>query len=188
MSLPWTLRWMQCIHDFWGMWPEEPVESDISFAEKSAMKGEASEACSKCLPHSPGLEVRQSTLPGAGLGLFTTRLYQDTDHICTYSGTVLSLRQFLLTTDKRYVMGGFGLNHHVDAKDHPEVLARYINDNRPDLRNCRMMKDVNLKQAKVIAIQEIPPGTELFASYGQRYWRATGAPWELSPLPLPPQY
>ena len=92
MSLPWTLRWMQCIHDFWGMWPEEPVESDISFAEKSAMKGEASEACSKCLPHSPGLEVRQSTLPGAGLGLFTTRLYQDTDHICTYSGTVLSLR------------------------------------------------------------------------------------------------
>ena len=31
--------------------------------------------------------------------------------------------------DRDYVMGGFGLNVHVDASQHKDVLARYINDN-----------------------------------------------------------
>ena len=91
MSLPWALRWMQCTHDFWGRWHEEPVEIVSSIAE-TTVKGDPYESCSKCSAQSPGLEVRESTLPGAGLGLFTTRLYKDTDHICTYSGTVLSLK------------------------------------------------------------------------------------------------
>lgn len=38
------------------------------------------------------------------------------DVLCVYRGTPLTLRQFLATYNRDYVMGGFGLNVHVDAR------------------------------------------------------------------------
>ena len=74
--------------------------------------------------------------------------------------------------DKTYLMGGFGINCHIDAKDHPEVLGRYINDARdPDLQNSKFVKLKSAKKALVVALREIQPGEEIFASYGSVYWR-----------------
>ena len=92
--------------------------------------------------------------------------------ICVYSGTVLTLVQLMHTADRDYVMGGFGLNAHVDARDHPHVLARYINDNfAPGARNARFVKLRQHRRALVVALRDIAAGEELFVDYGEVHWK-----------------
>ncbi|CEM26558.1 unnamed protein product [Vitrella brassicaformis CCMP3155] len=106
------------------------------------------------------------------MGLFACKAFRRGEVLCEYSGTVLTLRQLLQQRDRTYVMGGFGLNAHIDAGPHPEVLARYINDNFDKSKiNVRFNKLKTLKRAEVIALRAIEPGEELYASYGQVYWR-----------------
>eukprot|EP00668_Euglena_longa_P036436 GGOE01046833.1.p1 GENE.GGOE01046833.1~~GGOE01046833.1.p1 ORF type:complete len:197 (+),score=39.76 GGOE01046833.1:273-863(+) len=122
-------------------------------------------------PHT--LEVRDSLIEGAGQGLFVTQPFHRGDVLCVYRGTPLTLRQFLVTYNRDYVMGGFGLNVHVDARPHPEVLARYINDNfAANSRNVAFVKLRGFPEALVVALRHIAPGEELYASYGEVYWRA----------------
>uniref|UniRef100_A0A0G4GDC7 SET domain-containing protein n=1 Tax=Chromera velia CCMP2878 TaxID=1169474 RepID=A0A0G4GDC7_9ALVE len=124
------------------------------------------------------LEVKDSSIPGAGQGLFLREVEEDEgakkgDVLCEYTGTHLTLLQFLRTKDRTYVMGGFGLNCHIDAGPHKNVLARYINDNFDSEKlNCKFVKLKSEKKALVVALRDIAPGEELFASYGQVYWRA----------------
>jgi len=119
-----------------------------------------------------GLEVRESLIPGAGRGLFVTRPFFEGELVCVYSGTPVPLTSLLrgeVNTD--YVMGGFGV-YSIDASDHLEVLARYVNDNLE--QECRNAKFVKLKQerrALVLATRNLAPGEEIYAAYGEGYWR-----------------
>ena len=116
--------------------------------------------------------VKESTIPGAGQGLFATAAINKGDILCEYTGTELTLLQTIRLKDKTYLMGGFGLNCHIDAKDHPDVLARYINDARdPLLQNTKFVKLKSEKKALVVALRDISAGEEIFASYGSVYWR-----------------
>lgn len=80
------------------------------------------------------------------------------------------------------MMGGFGLNVHIDARPHLGVLARYINDNFDGSKiNSRFQKFKNLKYARVIATRKIEANEEIFASYGRLYWegkKSTSPPTE----------
>ena len=126
-----------------------------------------------------GLVVRPSIIPNAGRGLFAGRRFEEGELLCVYRGKRISLPALLKMTLKArdYVMGGFGLNCHLDAADRPDVLARYINDDfsRPGSSNVRFVK---LKRhelaALVIATRDICAGEEIYASYGEGYWRARG--------------
>ena len=121
---------------------------------------------------SDSLEVRTSLIPGAGNGLFALKDYEPNDILCEYTGSRLTLLQTMRLKDKTYLMGGFGLNCHIDAKDHPDVLARYINDARDEARqNAKFVKLKVAKKAQVVAIQPIKAGDEIYASYGPVYWR-----------------
>ena len=75
-----------------------------------------------------GLEVKPSTVPAAGQGLFAARSFPADELVCVYSGTSVSLAEALRRkaagVHGDYVMSGFGLNWRVDAGDHPEVMAR----------------------------------------------------------------
>jgi len=92
--------------------------------------------------------------------------------------------------DLTYVMGGFGL-FSIDAS--PHCVARYINDkfevviegeggpdiqrstrSRRSLANVEFVKSKKVMKAVVIAKRDIEPGEELFADYGDGYWRARG--------------
>ncbi|CBJ33015.1 conserved unknown protein [Ectocarpus siliculosus] len=60
---------------------------------------------------------------------------------------------------------------YVDALDHPEVMARYINDCRNSwLYNVAFRKLPQESKALVVALKDIQPGQEIFVDYGRWYW------------------
>ena len=78
---------------------------------------------------------------------------------------------------KDYVMA-LHFNVHVDAANHPGYLARYINDNLTDggrHRNVRFVKDPARRSATVMATRDLRAGEELYAEYGDGYWRRRGS-------------
>jgi len=104
--------------------------------------------------------------------LFATAPIPNGSVICEYRGTELTLLQTIRLKDKTYLMGGFGINCHIDAKNHPEVLARFINDARNEnTQNSKFLKIKEEKKALVVALRDIRPDEEIYASYGNVYWR-----------------
>ena len=122
---------------------------------------------------SDALHVRPSRIHGAGMGLFCGRSFNSGELLCVYSGTEMSLRDAMKCDDTSYVMGGFGLNVHINAKHHPNVLARYINDNFDRSKiNCVFVKLKRERKALVVAARSLYCGEELYAEYGQGYWKS----------------
>ncbi len=138
------------------------------------------EACVASTRDGP-LRVQPSLIPGAGLGLFTAKdvLAGTVLAGCSYGGDVLTFaRARALPPDaKDYVMA-LHFNVHVDAANHPGYLARYINDNLTDggrHRNVRFVKDPARRSATVMATRDLRAGEELYAEYGDGYWRRRGS-------------
>ena len=126
-----------------------------------------------------GLDVRPSQVPGAGDGLWTTRAFAAGEVLCEYRGRVLSLAAVLRMSvrERDYVMGGFGLNAHVDGRLDPNMLGRYVNDHGDaSMLNAEFHKLQPERRALVRALRPLVAGEEVFASYGEGYWRARGAP------------
>jgi hypothetical protein len=100
--------------------------------------------------------VGESKIKSAGLGLFARKEFQPGETICEYTGRVLSLLEVIKAVDRRYIMGGFGFNTHIDAKDCPESLGRYINDPlNPEFVNARFVKLKQQRKALVVATKLI---------------------------------
>jgi SET domain-containing protein len=119
------------------------------------------------------LFVADSAIEKAGQGLFTDEFIEKDSVICEYTGTQLSLLQTMRLQDKTYLMGGFGLNCHIDAKDHLDVKARYINDARDEkLQNAEFVKMKIQRKALVVSLRDIAAGEEIYCSYGSVYWRS----------------
>lgn len=114
------------------------------------------------------VEVRSSTLPNAGMGLFALRRFEIMDVICAYAGTELSTLEAVRLPNKEYLMR-IGPQIYVDAASDETVVARYINDSRR-CWNARFVKLPEHKRADVVAIEVINPGDEIFADYGTWYW------------------
>lgn len=124
-----------------------------------------------------GLDVRESRIPGAGQGLFVTRRFAKGTVLAEYRGDVLSLAKVLKMSvaDRDYVMGGFGLNVHIDARRDLNVLGRYVNDNQDASQlNAEFVKLREERKALVTALRDIEAGEEVYASYGEGYWRVRG--------------
>ncbi|KYK63126.1 SET domain protein [Toxoplasma gondii TgCatPRC2] len=52
------------------------------------------------------------------------------------------------------------------------VLARYINDNaKKEKLNARFVKDKERRRVFVQALRDLEAGEEIYASYGEGYWR-----------------
>ena len=63
----------------------------------------------------------------------------------------------------------------MDAKFAYDAPARYVNDNfDPKRINARFDKDKKRRRARLIALRPIARGEEVYASYGETYWRARG--------------
>ena len=121
------------------------------------------------------LRVAPSTIEGAGEGLFATQAIAATETIGFYRGEVLTLREALQLKDRDYLMGGFGPNAHVDARDAFAMPGRYVNDAFDASRlNARFDKSKATRSARVVALRDIVEGEEIFASYGRSYWTARG--------------
>ena len=128
------------------------------------------------------LVVKLSLVPNAGEGLFTSAPIQKGTIVCEYKGTTLRTAEAMRLGDHNYLMR-LGSQCFVDAREHMEVLARYINDHRnPSLYNVRLVKQPEQQRALVIATKSILAGDELYVDYGRWYW--AGFPVKPSKLPL----
>ncbi len=125
-----------------------------------------------------GIEVRRSTVEGAGLGLFAVRAFAAGDVVCVYTGVILTAAEI-------GEMEGFGehwplrFQYVMDigadgvCVDIPEngLPARFINDNRDRSKiNIRYVKQERLLLVELVATCDIAPGEELFVDYGPQYW------------------
>ena len=129
------------------------------------------------------LSVKQSNLgPEVGDGLFAAKpIFGPGVHLCDYTGTYYNTKDAMAKQNHSYLMR-LGSQTYVDALDHLDVLARFINDCRnPALHNVKFVKVPGLCKAKVVTLRPILEGEELYVDYGKWYWAGfPGKPKKLS--------
>lgn len=86
-----------------------------------------------CTQHAKdllGVEVRESTIRGAGLGLFATRPFKKKEMICEYAPNALpfSIRQYRIPVFSLYYIRSDDEKQGIDAWDPHSGFGRYIND------------------------------------------------------------
>lgn len=119
------------------------------------------------------LFVKDSTIPGAGKGLFTKEAIPKGTRIVEYKGRKTTWKEagndptnFYLYTINR--------NHVIDARRTLSALARYANDARGLTRikgitnNCVYANDGY--RAFIESVKPIPAGAEIFVDYTKEYW------------------
>ena len=120
------------------------------------------------------LFLKKSSLPGAGMGLFTKYDIPKNQLIVEYKGRrVLWKKVKHLDGYNAYL---FKLNrvYAIDAKPYIKSFARYANDARGfskilGLRNnCEYV--VKNNSCYISSIRKINKGEELFIPYGKAYW------------------
>src|SRR6476620_1778900 len=119
------------------------------------------------------LVVKTSTIPGAGLGLFTDIAIEKGTRIVEYKGRITTWKEvkndstnmYLYTINPRYV---------IDAGRTKKALARYANDAKGITRikgitnNCVYVNDG--LHAYIESVKNIPAGAEILVDYGKPYW------------------
>lgn len=119
------------------------------------------------------LEVKESNLPNAGMGLFTKTLIPKGTHIVEYTGRVKPWAAFKDSVDNGYLFY-VNRNHVIDAYPTKKALARYANDARgmvkvKGLTNNSEYVTEGLK-VYIKAKRAILPGEEILVGYGKEYW------------------
>jgi SET domain-containing protein len=120
------------------------------------------------------LVVKESTLPGAGKGLFTTEFIAKETCIIEYKGTVTTWKNAHHDDGNNAYVFYVNRNHVIDACNHPLELARYTNDakglqqTKGLTNNARYV--IEKKRIFIYAVKDIPAGSEIFVAYGKEYW------------------
>ena len=122
------------------------------------------------------LIIEESTLPGAGKGLFTKTFIPKGTRITTYRGKVTTWKDADHRDGANAYIYYLKRTHVIDASRHKKALARYSNDARGIKRvkgiknNCDFVEEglnVYLEAKK-----NIHPGEEILVPYGKEYWDA----------------
>lgn len=125
-----------------------------------------------------GLEVKPSTISGAGMGLFCTQAFKRNSYITFYDGETITRGQALerrsrgKDTHIRSVgLMGDCIDGYTGATVRPGCGgASLANDGLlPEKNNCRLENSNGI--AWLRANQDISVGEELLCSYGKLYWR-----------------
>ena len=114
-------------------------------------------------------EVRPSTIPGAGKGLFTRVPVAEGDTIGYYTGRGIDEAEF---SDPDRPFSAYVLwvcRTHIIVGEGPESnYTRYINHS--DDPNAFLVVSTRWKTARFEALRDIEPGEEIFFDYGEDYW------------------
>lgn len=119
------------------------------------------------------LEVKTSTIPGAGLGLFTKVDIAKGTRVIEYKGRITIWKEVKHDSTNMYL---YTINprHVIDARRTKKALARYANDAKGLTRikgitnNCVYVNES--LRAFIEASKNIPAGAELLVDYGKAYW------------------
>ena len=119
------------------------------------------------------LEIKTSNIPGAGKGLFTKVFIAKGTPIVEYKGTVTTWDVVKDDPTNAYIYF-VKPNHVIDARDHPKMMARYVNDAKGLVRTKARTNNAQFKneglRVYIIATKDIQPGEEIFVEYGRKYW------------------
>lgn len=120
------------------------------------------------------VEIRESTVHGAGLGLFALEEIPYGEVLGEYGGNrVTSLLKWLRLRDKDYVMTTDVPELSLDAAARPEMMMRYVNHHF-DKSRLNLSRKADGEKVYYIAARTIAPGEELFVDYGELYWKLRG--------------
>lgn len=119
------------------------------------------------------LEVKPSTIPGAGNGLFTRVAIEKGTRIVEYKGRITTWKEVEWDSDNKYI---YTINpkHVIDAQRTLKALARYANDAKGLTKvkglnnNCVYVNDG--LRAYIESVKPIPAGAEILVAYGKDYW------------------
>jgi SET domain-containing protein len=120
------------------------------------------------------LFVDDSTIPGAGKGLFTNIDIPKGTRIVEYKGRRTTWKEVKNDSGNYYIYT-INRNNVIDAQKTLSALARYANDARGFVRvkgvtnNCVYVNDGN--KAFIESVKNIPAGAEIFVDYTQEYWK-----------------
>ncbi|MBI5101578.1 MAG: hypothetical protein HZB33_07085 [Nitrospirae bacterium] len=120
------------------------------------------------------VEVRPSTIPGAGQGLFSMERIEAGVRIGEYTGDIVhGVFNVLRLRDKDFVARTADPSVCIDALRRPEVMTRYICHHPGEgKRNVRFRNEGSRKFVETT--RAVHPGEELLADYGDMYWRLKG--------------
>lgn len=120
------------------------------------------------------LQVKKSTLPAAGKGLFTKKTIRKGEKIIEYKGRVTTWKKASLKNIENPFIFYISRNLVIDALSYPKAMAKYANDARGLIRVKGIVNNSEYKvehnHVFVQAIKTIPAGSEIFVSYGKEYW------------------
>jgi uncharacterized protein len=130
-----------------------------------------------CCTHTKseiGLYLKTSTVPGAGLGLFTVHDIEPDRLITPYIGDVISADEYESRDN------GYGLEREdgmiVDASSTQSCIARYanmclpINIERDGCNGNNSVFEEYEGELWVVSTKHIKANEEIFAHYGLEYW------------------
>lgn len=127
------------------------------------------------------LYVSESTLKGAGNGLFTKSAIKRGEKIVEYTGDIITWKECEKRNNE--MVDGMGAYYFyinkkkcIDAQHHLDSLARYCNDANgftkiPGLKNNARFEIIK-GRVYIIASRNFKAGDEVFVAYGREYWQA----------------
>jgi SET domain-containing protein len=114
-------------------------------------------------------EVRDSTIKGAGRGLFAKVPIREDATIGYYTGEVIGEKEF---HDPARPFSAYVLwvcRTHIIIGEGPKAnYTRFINHS--DEPNAFLVVSSRWKTARFEALRDIKPGEEIFFDYGEDYW------------------
>lgn len=131
-----------------------------------------------------GLIVKQSTIHGAGFGVFTTKYFEKGDRVTKYTGKLLDEKQYesegyKLSNEKSEYVIRYAKNWYLDGMYAPVGLGHMINHCAKRANVIFGVPFVRYDHNKVpldkwsyiwvIATKTIRPGEELLTDYGDEY-------------------
>ena len=120
------------------------------------------------------LQVKKSTIPGAGKGLFTTKFIPKGTRIAEYKGKISTWKDVDHAKGLNAYIYYVNRNHVIDASKHKHILARYVNDAKGCdngiklANNCIYLIENN--RVFLESKKDIPANSELLVGYGKEYW------------------
>ncbi len=121
------------------------------------------------------LYVKESQLPNAGNGLYTSMAIPKGTRIVEYKGRRTRWKDVQGDDGKNGYIFYINRNHVIDARPYKKSLARYANDARGMIRVDGLLNNadyiVDGLKTYIESTRDIPAGEEIFVDYGKDYWK-----------------